>query len=108
MIKSYADFKRKQNFSKIDIIKLPVYTMESAIKKISTMVFNSIKEWCDIKKTIPKMYLNNKKLHKTGLSGTLVASLELVREGELLIKQKNLYDKIFIKKNNTCINLKKN
>ena len=35
LIKSYADFKRKQNFSKIDIIKLPVYTMESAIKKIS-------------------------------------------------------------------------
>ena len=97
LIKSYADFKRKQNFSKIDIVKLPVYTMESAIKKISAM-FNSIKEWCDIKKTIPKMYLNNKKLHKTGLSGTLVASLELVREGELLIKQKNLYDKIFIKK----------
>ena len=97
LIKSYADFKRKQNFAKIDIIKLPVYTMESAIKKISTM-FNSIKEWCDIKKTIPKMYLNNKKLQKTGLSGTLVASLELVREGELLIKQKNLYDKIFIKK----------
>ena len=44
------------------------------------------------------MYLNNKKLHKTGLSGTLVASLELVREGELLIKQKNIYDKIFKKK----------
>ena len=37
-------------------------------------------------------------LQKTGLSGTLVASLELVREGELLIKQKNIYDKIFIKK----------
>ena len=71
--------------------------MESAIKKISAM-FNSIKDWCDIKKTIPKMYLNNKKLHKTGLSGTLVASLELVREGELLIKQKSIYNKIFIKK----------
>ena len=71
-------------------------------------MFNSIKEWCDIKKTIPKMYLNNKKLHKTGLSGTLVASLELVREGELLIKQKNIYDKIFIKKkNNTCIESEK-
>ena len=97
LIKSYADFKRKQNFSKIDIVKLPVYTMESAIKKISAM-FNSIKEWCDIKKTIPKLYLNNKKLHKTGLCGTLVASLELVREGELLIRQKNIYDKIFIKK----------
>ncbi len=97
LIKSYADFKRKQNFSKIDIIKLPVYTMELAIKKISAM-FNSIKDWCDIKKTIPKIYLNNKKLYKTGLSGTLVASLELVREGELLIKQKNIYNKIFIKK----------
>ena len=97
LIKSYSDFKRKQNFSKIEIIKLPVYTMESAIKKITEM-FNRIKNWCDLKETIPKIYKNNKKLHKTGLSGSLVASLELVREGELLIKQKKIYEKIFIKK----------
>ena len=61
-------------------------------------MFNEIKNWCNLSKTIPKLYKNNKKLHKTGLSGSLVASLELVREGELLIKQKKIYEQIFIKK----------
>jgi len=33
LIKSYAEIKRKQNFSIMNISKLPVYTMEEAIKK---------------------------------------------------------------------------
>ena len=34
LIKSYADFKRRKNFSSINITKLKTYTMEEAIKKI--------------------------------------------------------------------------
>ncbi|NCW79811.1 MAG: segregation/condensation protein A, partial [Pelagibacteraceae bacterium] len=39
----------------------------------------------------------SKKLKKSGLAGTFAASLELVREGKLLVKQENIFDKIFIK-----------
>ena len=38
-----------------------------------------------------------KKLRRTGYAGSLVAGLELVREGDLEIKQKKLFDKIFLK-----------
>src|SRR5210317_638201 len=96
LIKSYADFKRRKNFSSINISKLPVYTMEEAIKTI-TMLFEKIKEWCEIKSIIPKNFLKSKKLKKSGLAGTFAASLELVREGKLLVKQENIFDKIFIK-----------
>ena len=96
LIKSYADFKRRENFSSINISKLPVYTMEEAIKTI-TKLFEKIKEWCEIKTIIPKNFLKSKKLKKSGLAGTFAASLELVREGKLLVKQENIFDKIFIK-----------
>ena len=43
LIKSYADFKKKQNFSSISIGKLPVYTMEEALKMITKM-FDKIKD----------------------------------------------------------------
>ncbi len=59
LIKAYADFKRKENFSSISIKKLPVYTMEEAIKMITKM-FDQIKEWCDINSIIPKNFLKTK------------------------------------------------
>ena len=99
LIKSYADFKKKQNFSSISIGKLPVYTMEEALK-IITKMFDKIKEWCEIKTIIPNSFLKTKKLKKSGLSGTFAASLELVREGKLMIKQEKIFENIFIKTKN--------
>ncbi len=96
LIKSYADFKKKQNFSSIDIKKLKIYTMEEAIKKITSM-FQKLKDWCDINDLIPQTFKIKKKLRKTGYAGSFVAGLELVREGDLLIKQKELFDKVYLK-----------
>lgn len=96
LIKSYADFKRRKNFSSINISKLKIYTMEEAIKKITSM-FTMLKDWCDLKEIIPQIYKTKKNLNKTGYAGSFVAGLELVREGDLLIKQNKLFDKVFIK-----------
>ena len=96
LIKSYADFKKRQNFSSIEIKRLKTYTMEEAIKKITSM-FGKLKDWCDIKDLIPQTFKMKKSLRKTGYAGSFVAGLELVREGDLLIKQKQLFDKIYLK-----------
>jgi|TARA_B100001057_G_scaffold397612_1_gene407830 segregation and condensation protein A len=96
LIKSYADFKKRKNFSSISIKKLKTYTMEEAIKKITSM-FESLKEWCDICDLIPKTFKTKKNLRKTGYAGSFVAGLELVREGDLIIKQNKLFDKIYLK-----------
>jgi len=99
LIKAYADYKRKRNFSSINIVKLKTYTMEEAIKKITSM-FDKLKDWCDLKDIIPDLFKTKKSLKKTGYAGSFVAGLELVREGDLLIKQEKLFDKIFIKVKN--------
>lgn len=70
--------------------------MEEAIKKITSM-FSMLKDWCDLKEIIPQIYKTKKNLNKTGYAGSFVAGLELVREGDLLIKQNKLFDKVFIK-----------
>ncbi len=96
LIKSYADFKKRQNFSSIDIKRLKTYTMEEAIKKITSM-FEKLKDWCDILDLIPQTFKIKKNLRRTGYAGSFVAGLELVKEGDLLIKQKKLFDKIYLK-----------
>ena len=96
LIKSYADFKKRQNFSSIDIKRLKTYTMEEAIKKITSM-FEKLKDWCDILDLIPQTFKIKKNLRRTGYASSFVAGLELVKEGDLLIKQKKLFDKIYLK-----------
>ena len=96
LIKSYADFKKRQNFSTIEIKRLKTYTMEEAINKITSM-FEKLKDWCDIMDLIPQTFKIKKKLRRTGYASSFVAGLELVKEGDLLIKQKKLFDKIYLK-----------
>ena len=99
LIKSYADFKRRKTFSTMKISKMQTYTMEDAIKKITSM-FSKLKDWYDLKDLVPQNFIKKKNLRKTGHAGSFVASLELVREGDLLIKQKELFDNIFVKVKN--------
>ena len=40
-----------------------------------------------------------KNLKRTGKAGILAASLELTKEGNLVIKQDKLFDDIFVRKN---------
>ena len=66
LIKSYADFKKK-NFSSINIKKLKTYTMEEAIKV--TSMFDKLKDWCDLNDLIPYTF-RMKKIRRTGYAGS--------------------------------------
>ena len=46
---------------------------------------------------IPKDFFNSSSLKKTGLSGIFSGSLELAKEGNISIKQNNLFEDIYIK-----------
>ena len=50
-----------------------------------------------IQKALTKTFKTKKNLRRTGYAGSFVAGLELVREGDLIIKQNKLFDKIYLK-----------
>ena len=60
-------------------------------------MFEKLKDWCDLSDLIPETYKIKKNLRKTGYASSFVAGLELVREGDILIKQNRLFDKVFLK-----------
>ncbi len=96
LLKTYSNIQMQKTFQKINIPKLPVFTTEEAIKLIEKN-FDKMNDWKNINELIPKFYLNNK-MRKTGLAGIFAASLELVKEGTINIMQKNIFEKILIKK----------
>ena len=85
-----------KDFQTINIHKLPVFTTEDAIKRIREF-FGKLIDWKNINDLIPKNFKKGLQNKKTGKAGILSGSLELVKEGNLTIKQNKLFDNIYIK-----------
>ena len=67
--------------------------------RISSGWETKLQDWKNLNDLIPKNLLKNPKYKKTGVAGIFSGSLELVKEGNLQIKQDKLFEKIFIKEN---------
>jgi segregation and condensation protein A len=99
LLKTYSTIKMQKAFQTINIPKLPMFSTEEGIKHIRNN-FYKISKWKDIEDLIPKNFVINKKLKKSGLAGIFSASLELTKQGVISIMQKKIFDQILIKKNN--------
>ncbi len=98
LLKAYSTIIMTKDFQKINIPKLPVFTTEEGIKTIRDF-FGQLIDWKKLDDLIPKNFKKNSKYEKTGKAGIFSGSLELVKEGNLKIKQDNLFGDIYIKEN---------
>ena len=96
LLKTYSGIIMKKDFQRINIPKLPVFSTEEAIKRIQEF-FGKLIDWKNINDLIPQSYKKGSKYKKTGIAGIFAGSLELVKEGNLTIKQENLFDEIYVK-----------
>ena len=98
LLKTYSSILMTKDFQKINIPRLPVFTTEDGIKTIRDF-FGKLLDWKKLDDLIPKNFKNEKKFKSTGMAGIFAGSLELVKEGNLRIKQDDLFEEIYIKEN---------
>ncbi len=98
LLKTYSYILTTKDFQKMNIPKLPVFSTEEGIKTIKNF-FDELIDWKNLDDLIPKNFKSGKKFKKTGKAGIFAGSLELVKEGNLKIKQNKLFDDIYIRKN---------
>jgi len=98
LLKAYSTIIMTKDFQTINIPKLPVFTTEEGIKTIKDF-FGKLIDWKKLDDLIPQNLKNELKYKNTGKAGIFAGSLELVKEGSLKIKQKKLFDDIYIKEN---------
>tara|TARA_B110000914_G_scaffold161081_1_gene141783 strand:+ start:120 stop:860 length:741 start_codon:yes stop_codon:yes gene_type:complete len=96
LLKAYSSTIMTKDFHRMNIPKLPVFTTEDGIKRIKEF-FGNLIDWKNIDDLIPQNFKNGFQNKKSGKAGIFAGSLELVKEGNLTIKQEKLYDDIFIK-----------
>ena len=96
VLKTYANIVMTKDFQRMNIPRLPVLTTEEGIKRIKEF-FGKLSDWKDISELIPNNFKSTKNLKRTGKAGIFAGCLELAKEGNISIKQKDLFDKIYIK-----------
>ena len=96
LLKTYSSIIMTKDFQRINIPKLPVFTTEDGIKRIKEF-FGKLIDWKNLNDLIPKSFKDGKEYKKTGKAGIFAGSLELVKEGNITMKQKNLFDEIYVK-----------
>ncbi len=99
LLKSYSSVVMTKDFQTMNIPKLPVFTTEDAIKTIKQFL-GKLMDWKNLDELIPKNFKSGSKYKKTGKAGIFAGSLELVKEGNLSMKQDNLFDDIYVREVN--------
>ena len=98
LLKTYATIVMTKDFQKINIPKLPVFTTEDGINTIRDFI-GKLSDWKKLNDLIPKSFKIEKRFRRTGAAGIFAGSLELAKEGNLKIRQDNLFSDIYIKEN---------
>ena len=99
LLKTYSTIIMTKDFQKMNIPKLPVFTAEDGIKTIKEF-FGKLIDWKKLDDLIPQNFKSSSKYKRTGKAGIFAGSLELVKEGNLTIKQEKLFDDVYVKENN--------
>ena len=96
LLKTYSMIIMTKDFQKMNIPKLPVLTTEEGIKTIRDFL-GKLSDWKKLDDLIPDNFRNNSKYKRTGKAGIFAGSLELVKEGNLRIKQEELFSDVYVR-----------
>ena len=99
------------NFSNVEVFiqKSPIRTYSDAQYEAEGLPLVDTLEHCDViigvkevnlDDLIPTNFKNGSRYKKTGKAGIFAGSLELVKEGNLSMKQDNLFDDIYVREVN--------
>ncbi len=99
ILKSYSNILNKnRKVSNLTITFSELYSVDAAIKRLKN-IFGSINEWTNLINLIPKLN-SNRIINKSIISSNFVASLELVKNNYVEIKQETTFGNIFLKNKN--------
>ena len=98
LIKTYGKIVTKDNNKSIIIAETKLYSVEDAINRLKKLLKTS-DGWLNLLDFIPKN-IKDKLEIKSSLASHFVASLELVKEGDISLRQDNFNDKILISSKN--------
>ncbi|MFK7877309.1 MAG: ScpA family protein [Paracoccaceae bacterium] len=97
LMQGYARIRTKDEFRPFVMDREHVFTMEQALERLRGMI-GFAGEWADIATFLPEGWENDPVKRRSATAATFAASLELVKEGKLEIRQSELFAPIELRK----------
>ena len=97
LMQGYARIRTKDDFRPFILDRDAVITMEQALTRMRGFI-GFTGDWTDIISYLPEDWLNDPQKRKSATASTFAASLELAKEGNIEIRQGELYAPIEIRK----------
>lgn len=95
LLKAYAEQRVKTAVTSLKIARAPVYRIEEARERLEA-ILGTIKDWSRLDRLLP-LELRSGPLERSAFASSFMASLELVREGELEMRQLLPFGPVYVR-----------
>jgi segregation and condensation protein A len=99
LLTAYAAQRQRQSVSHVTIARRQVWSLAEA-REILTRLVGKLKDWTPLDHFLLQ-YSPNPEMRTSVLASSFAASLELVREGKLVMRQEAAYQPLYLKENVT-------
>jgi len=97
LMQGYARIRTKDEFRPFVMDRDAIFTMEQALERMRGLI-GFAGEWADISSFLPEGWESDPAKRRSATAATFAASLELVKEGKLQIRQSELFAPIEVRK----------
>ena len=95
LLTAYAALRQRQSVSLVHVRKRQVWSLQEA-RDVLVRLVGDLSDWTPVDEIL-KSYLKHSDVRVTALASSFAASLELVREGELELKQSDAFGTIYVR-----------
>ena len=100
LLKSYSKIlKSNDKIQNLTIEYSELYSVDQAVKRMKE-IFGTISEWTNFLNVIPKLLHSKTIVNKSIISSNFVASLELSKNGNIEVKQEEIFGNIYMRLKN--------
>jgi segregation and condensation protein A len=97
LMQGYARIRTRDDFRPFVMDRDSVFTMEQALQRMRGLI-GFTGHWTDILSYLPDGWTDDPKKRRSATASTFAASLELAKEGKIVIRQDEIFSPIQIKK----------
>jgi segregation and condensation protein A len=97
LLRAYATTRTKDETAPFVLEKRNVYSMEAALARLAPLI-GDVADWQQLEAFLPPELADDPDARRSGLAGTFAATLELVRQGRLQIRQLDTFGPIYLRR----------
>ncbi|MXU65494.1 segregation and condensation protein A [Oceanomicrobium pacificus] len=97
LMQAYARIKTRDDFEPLHLKRDKVLTMEQALDRMKGLIGHAI-DWGDLSQYLPDAWTKDPKERRSAMAATFAASLELVKSGDLEIRQAETFAPIQLRR----------